>query len=115
MAIAEASFPDLNERLAANAELPLRPSASAPKQAGELFVALPMNRFRPNLVVSGSDAFAEDDWATVRIGDAVFRSTKPCERCAITTVEQSRGEFDVKEPLKNLASYRMAKYVMQEC
>ncbi len=79
-----------------------------------LDVPLPMNRFRPNLVVSGSTAFAEDDWTRIRIGDAVFRSTKPCERCVITTVEQSTGQFDGKEPLKTLASYRMAKSVMPE-
>jgi len=75
---------------------------------------LPMNRFRPNLVVSGSTAFAEDAWDKVRIGEAVFRSTKPCERCVMTTVDQSIGEFTGKEPLKTLASYRMAKDVMPD-
>ena len=75
---------------------------------------LPMNRFRPNIVVSGSDAFAEDNWTRIRIGDAVFRSTKPCERCVVTTVEQTTGEFSGKEPLKTLASYRIAKTVMPE-
>jgi uncharacterized protein YcbX len=114
MAIGEASLADLNSRLAANAELPPRPSATPPRQGGELFVPLPMNRFRPNLVVSGSEAYAEDDWATVRIGDAVFRSTKPCERCVITTVDQAKGDFAGKEPLKTFASYRMAKDVMPE-
>lgn len=93
MAIGEASLADLNSRLEAS---------------------LPMNRFRPNLVVSGSDAYAEDDWTKVRIGDAGFRSTKPCERCVMTTVEQSRGEFDGKEPLRTLATYRMAKDVIPE-
>jgi uncharacterized protein YcbX len=75
---------------------------------------LPMNRFRPNLVVSGSEAFAEDDWRTIRVGEALFHSTKPCERCVVTTVDQSRGEFDGKEPLKTLATYRLAKMVMPE-
>ncbi len=93
MVIGEASLADLNSRLE---------------------TSLPMNRFRPNLVVSGSDAYAEDDWTNVRIGEAVFRSTKPCERCVMTTVEQSRGEFDGKEPLRTLATYRMAKDVMPE-
>ena len=75
---------------------------------------VPMNRFRPNLVVSGSDAFAEDNWNKIRIGDAEFRSSKPCARCVMTTVDQEYGEFAGKEPLKTLASYRMAKNVMPE-
>jgi uncharacterized protein len=75
---------------------------------------LPMNRFRPNLVVSGSEAFAEDRWQRVKIGNCEFRSTKPCERCVITTIDQSRGEFAGKEPLKTLASFRSAKHVMPD-
>ena len=93
MVLGEASLADLNSRLETR---------------------LPMNRFRPNLVVSGSEAFAEDNWTRIRIGDAVFRSTKPCERCAITTVDPAMGRFDGKEPLKTLASYRMAKTVIPE-
>ena len=72
---------------------------------------LPMNRFRPNLVVSDSKAFAEDGWKKIRIGETIFRSTKPCARCVMTTVEQTSGEFDGKEPLKTLAKYRLAKNV----
>ena len=72
---------------------------------------LPMNRFRPNLVVAGSDAFAEGTWKRIRIGDVTFRVVKPCVRCVMTTVDQTSGEFDGKEPLKTLASYRMAKDV----
>lgn len=66
---------------------------------------LPMNRFRPNLVVGGCDPFAEDDWRVVRIGPITLRVVKPCARCAITTVDQrtaSRG----KEPLRTLATFR---------
>ena len=70
---------------------------------------LPMNRFRPNLVVQGSDPFEEDGWAKIRVGEAIFRVPKPCARCVITTVDQARGEFDGKEPLKTIASFRMAK------
>ncbi|MEP6945745.1 MAG: MOSC domain-containing protein [Acidobacteriota bacterium] len=93
MALSEASLADLNSRLDES---------------------LPMNRFRPNLVISGAEAFAEDDWKTVEIGGARFRSTKPCERCVITTIDQSAGEFDGKEPLRTLAQYRMAKDVMPD-
>ena len=103
--ISEASLADLNERI-----------ADAERIAGRLpaFRQLPMNRFRPNLVVSGAEAFAEDDWKTIRVGDASFRSTKPCARCVITTIDQVRGEFDGKEPLRTLASYRMAKDVIPD-
>ena len=72
---------------------------------------LPMNRFRPNLVVRGSDPFAEDRWAKIRVGEAIFRVVKPCGRCVMTTVDQARGEFDGKEPLKTMATFRMAKDV----
>jgi len=75
---------------------------------------LPMNRFRPNLVVSGAEPFAEDNWVRVRVGEVEFRSTKPCERCVITTVNQARGEFDGKDPLRTLATYRLAKEVMPD-
>ena len=66
---------------------------------------LPMNRFRPNFVVKGSDAFEEDSWRKIRIGETVFHIVKPCERCVITTVDQVTGQKG-KEPLKTLASYR---------
>jgi uncharacterized protein len=67
---------------------------------------VPMNRFRPNLVVSGSEAFAEDSWKKIRVGETVFHLVKPCARCVITTVDQSTGEKNGKEPLKTLATYR---------
>ncbi len=66
---------------------------------------LPMNRFRPNLVVRGTEPFAEDEWKNIRIGELTFRVAKPCARCAITTVEQTTGEKG-KEPLTTLATFR---------
>ncbi len=66
---------------------------------------LPMERFRPNLVVSGCDAFAEDSWKRVRIGDLVFRVAKPCSRCAITTTDQQIGQRDGPEPLRTLLRF----------
>ncbi len=84
MAISEASLADLNSRLA-------RP--------------LPMNRFRPNLVIAGAAPYGEDAWDRVRIGDAIFRSAGPCSRCPITTTDQDTAERG-KEPLKTLAGYR---------
>lgn len=70
---------------------------------------LPMNRFRPNLVVEGSAPFEEDGWSKIRVGEAIFRVPKPCARCVITTIDHVAGKFDGKEPLKTLASFRMAK------
>lgn len=68
-----------------------------------------MGRFRPNLVVSGAAAFAEDGWSEVRAGSAVFGVVKPCARCVFTTVDARTGEPDPsREPLRTLATYRKA-------
>ena len=82
--ISEASLADLNARL----EHPL-----------------PMNRFRPNLVIGGCEPFAEDGWNLVRIGQITLRVVKPCARCRITTVDQ-RTATTSKEPLRTLARFR---------
>jgi uncharacterized protein YcbX len=66
---------------------------------------LPMNRFRPNLVVRGSAPWAEDDWKRLRVGEVVFRVVKPCGRCVVTTTDQGTGERG-KEPLRTLARHR---------
>ncbi len=65
-----------------------------------------MRRFRPNLVVAGASAHAEDSWSRIKIGEVVLRVVKPCSRCVITTVDPERGEFAGKEPLATLAAYR---------
>ncbi len=70
---------------------------------------LPMNRFRPNFVVSDSEAFAEDSWKKIKIGETVFHGVKPCARCVITTIEQTTGEKQGVEPLKTLAKFRIPK------
>lgn len=66
---------------------------------------LPMQRFRPNLVVSGCEPFAEDRWRVIRIGGVVFRVVKPCARCAITTIDPDTA-LRSAEPLRTLAGYR---------
>ncbi|MEU6313768.1 MOSC N-terminal beta barrel domain-containing protein [Streptomyces sp. NPDC047014] len=66
---------------------------------------LPMNRFRPNVVVSGAEPWAEDDWRRLAIGDAVFRGARECGRCVVTTTDQATAERG-KEPLKTLARHR---------
>ncbi len=67
---------------------------------------LPMDRFRPNLVISGCERpYEEDDWKVYRVGDATLWSAKPCERCVVVTTDQrtlARGQ----EPLRTLAGYR---------
>ncbi len=70
---------------------------------------VPMNRFRPNLVFSGGDAFVEDGWKQIKIGASVFHVVKPCGRCVVTTIDQKNGEKQGIEPLKTLASYRIPK------
>ncbi len=83
--ISEASLADLNGRLAQ---------------------PVPMNRFRPNLVVSGCEPFAEDTWSRLTIGEVTLRATGPCARCSVTTVDQKTGKISAPEPLRTLASYR---------
>lgn len=66
---------------------------------------LPMNRFRPNIVVSGCGPFEEDTWQRIRIGEVELALVKPCSRCEVTTIDQTsivRG----KEPLRTLATFR---------
>ena len=70
---------------------------------------LPMNRFRPNFVIAGSEPFAEDSWKKVKIGDTVFHVVKACARCTVTTIDQQTGEKDGAEPLKTLATFRKKK------
>jgi uncharacterized protein YcbX len=88
LVISEASLADLNDRVVERGEEPL-----------------PMDRFRPNLVVSGCPPFAEDTWSRFRIGEIVFRAGGPCARCIMTTTDQSTAERG-KEPLRTLATYR---------
>jgi uncharacterized protein YcbX len=66
---------------------------------------VPMNRFRPNVVVRGSAPWAEDGWRRIRIGAIPMRVCKPCPRCVVTTVDQSTSERG-DEPLRVLATFR---------
>lgn len=66
---------------------------------------LPMDRFRPNLVVDGTEPWAEDGWRRLRVGPVVFRVAKPCARCVITTTDQQTGARGT-EPLRALGGYR---------
>lgn len=72
---------------------------------GRLTESVPMNRFRPNLVIDGTSAFEEDTWRSLQIGSVSFRVAKPCARCTVPTVNQDTGEAG-KEPIRTLSTYR---------
>lgn len=67
--------------------------------------AVPMDRFRPNLVFTGGDAFDEDKWVSFKIDTIQFKVAKPCARCVLTTIDQETG-IKSAEPLQTLAGYR---------
>lgn len=68
---------------------------------------LPVNRFRPNLVIRGvGEPNAEDRWRRIRVGSVELEVVKPCARCVITTIDQAAGRPAGKEPLRTLATYR---------
>jgi uncharacterized protein len=73
----------------------------------ELPNALGMERFRPNVVVTGAPKWAEDEWRVVQMGAATFDLVKPCARCAIIAIDQRTGEKpDGLTPLTVLAASR---------
>ena len=67
---------------------------------------LPMNRFRPNIVVEGLEPFEEDGIAELTLGNIALRPVKGCTRCAITTTDQERGERTGDDPLRTLRTFR---------
>ena len=84
LVLSEASLSDLNARLA---------------------IPLPVDRFRPNLLLSGVDAYDEDYIDQVVSGDVTLKMVKPCTRCQVTTIDQRTLERGL-EPLHTLAGYR---------
>lgn len=66
---------------------------------------IPMDRFRPNLVVSGGDPFEEDEWKRIRIGESELAVVKPCGRCVVTTIDKQTLATS-REPLRTLSTYR---------
>lgn len=64
-----------------------------------------MNRFRPNVVIDGTVAWAEDEWSRVRVGDVDFRVQQPCDRCLMTTIDPITAERG-DEPLRTLEERR---------
>jgi uncharacterized protein YcbX len=88
LVIGQATLDDLNARLDSNGS----PS-------------LPMDRFRPNVVVEGLDAGDEDHVDTITFGDVALKLVKPCTRCEITTTDQQTARRGI-EPLRTLSTYR---------
>lgn len=88
LVISSASLEDLNHRLAAQGR-----------------TALPMNRFRPNIVVSDTSPHEEDMAETLTVGEAVLKPVKPCSRCSIPSVDQASGQIGA-DPLDVLSTYR---------
>ncbi len=85
LVISEASLEDLNSRLA---------------------TPVTMDRFRPNIVVSGCEAFAEDTWKGMEINGARFRMLDRCARCSVPTIDPALGALSGPEPIHTLNSYR---------
>lgn len=82
----------------------LAQTASLDKLNAEMSLPVDMLRFRPNIVVSGADAFAEDQWKYIKIGSIDFDVVKPCSRCVIPSIEIAtgeRGQQPILEVLKN--------------
>ena len=70
-----------------------------------------MAQFRPNIVVDSDEAFAEDTWKRIKIGEVIFENVKPCERCIFTTLNPQTAERSRKgEPLKTLAKFRLSPH-----
>lgn len=73
---------------------------------GEALVG--MERFRPNIVIDGAEAFAEDGWAALEIGGIRFDLVKPCARCIMTTQDQTTGSRDGATPMPAMGRIRMS-------
>ncbi|KPF68483.1 hypothetical protein IP84_09250 [beta proteobacterium AAP99] len=88
LVVGQASLDDLNQRMAARGLPPV-----------------PMNRFRPNVVISGLEAWEEDHVDTLQFGGVALKLVAPCSRCEVPNVEQTTGEPMI-EPMRTLATFR---------
>lgn len=98
--ISEESVSDLNNRLCTNTQ----------KNFGGVPPSVNPMRFRPNLVISGAEPYAEDRWTTLKIGNTYFTSLGGCNRCQMINFYHQTGQVKkTNEPLATLASYRRVK------
>lgn len=88
LVISQGSLDDLNQKLQAQGR-----------------AAVPMNRYRPNIVIDGVDAFEEDFAATIEAGPLRLQLVKPCTRCPMPSIDQATGEFGL-DPMDILQTYR---------
>ena len=88
LVIGAASLDDLNARLVAKGS-----------------PALPMNRFRPNVVIADLPPYDEDHLDTITCGNVTLKLVKPCTRCQVTTTDQATARVGI-EPLPTLSTYR---------
>lgn len=88
LVISQGSLDDLNQKLQAQG------------RAG-----VPMNRYRPNIVIDGVEAFEEDFAATIEAGPVRLQPVKPCTRCPMPSVDQATGKFG-PDPMDVLLTYR---------
>lgn len=84
LVVSEASLDDLNKRLEQS---------------------VPMNRFRPNIVLKGTTAFHEDVSIGLKMSEVELNLVKPCARCVVTTINQDTAQKS-PEPLRTLSTYR---------
>ncbi len=99
--------PDAQTGFADGYPVLLTNSASLDALNRDLARALGMERFRPNVVITGAPAWAEDEWRVVQAGAVTFDLVKPCARCAVITTDQRSGEKpDGATPLTVLAASR---------
>lgn len=113
--IADGFIRHINEKYAVNADdhtgfadgypILIASEESLADLNSRLETPLPMNRFRPNVVVHGCDAFAEDTWKRIRVGDVELAVVKQCARCVVTTIDKDTLTKS-REPLKTLNTFR---------
>ena len=71
-----------------------------------LDVSVDMRRFRPNVVIAGCDAYAEDELKSLSIAGVAMKGVKPCSRCPMPMVDPDLGQRVGQEPIATLARYR---------
>ncbi|UYL07705.1 MOSC domain-containing protein [Bdellovibrio sp. SKB1291214] len=73
----------------------------------KLLFPVPMNRFRPNIVIQGEKPFEDDQWKRIKIGEVIFSQPKLSARCHIINIDQQTGQSHGADPLRTLATYRL--------